>query len=258
MVFSKAKSSILLFSFLAVGCASEKQVQKALDQHPEYVFSVIEKNPERFMEIVQKASMRARVKSQEEEGKRERARLEEEMKNPLKFTWPADRATTGTKSAPIKIVEYSDFQCPFCGRGFMTVQALLKQYPGKIELMFKNLPLPMHPMAVPAAKRFEAIALQDPIKAYKFHDEVFQNQGKLGSEGEKFLDSVAKKVGANMAKMKKDMDGKAVDERINADTSEANGLGIQGTPGFLINGVALRGAMPIEKFKEIIDMKLKN
>ncbi|MGZ6265262.1 MAG: DsbA family protein, partial [Bdellovibrionota bacterium] len=127
---------------------------------------------------------------------------------------------------------------------------------GKVEFMFKNLPLPMHPMSMPAAKRFEAIALQSPEKAYKYHNEVFANQRELNAKGEKFLDEVAKKVGANVAQMKKDMDGEKVKARIQADMQEAEKFGISGTPGFIVQGVSIRGAYPFETFKGIIDKKL--
>jgi protein-disulfide isomerase len=244
-----------LFLGLA-GCASESQIQSTLEKHPEILFSAIEKNPEKFMEVVQKANMVAQRKMQEDAEKEETARLENEMKNPLKPEWTAGRATEGTKGAPIQIVEYSDFQCPFCGKGYATLQEVLKNYQGKVEFMFKNLPLPMHPMAMPAAKRFTAITLQDPAKAYKFHNEVFQNQRRLTSDGEKFLDEVAKKVGANVAQMKKDMEGDKVKSIIDADMAEAEKFGISGTPGFIVNGVSIRGAYPFETFKNIIDKKL--
>jgi protein-disulfide isomerase len=206
--------------------------------------------------VVQKANMIAQHKMQEDQEKEEQARIENEMKNPLKPEWTAGKATEGTKGAPIKIVEYSDFQCPYCRRGYATLREVMKAYPGKIEFMFKDLPLPMHPMSMPAAKRFEAIALQDPAKAYKYHNEVFENQDKLNSHGEKFLDEVAKKVGANVAQMHKDMNGDKVKQRIEADMAEAEKFGISGTPGFIVNGVSIRGAYPFETFKGIIDKKL--
>lgn len=253
-VFQKIALAVLMIGL--AGCASESQIRATLEKNPEILFSVIEKNPEKFMEVVQKANMIAQRKMQEDQEKEEQNRVENEMKNPLKPEWAAGRATEGTKGAPIKIVEYSDFQCPYCGRGFATLQEVLKKYNGKVEFMFKNLPLPMHPLAMPAAKRFEAIALQDPAKAYKFHNEVFQNQRKLNSDGEKFLDAMAAKVGANVAKMKKDMDGEEVKKRIEADMAEAEKFGISGTPGFVVQGVSIRGAYPFETFKNIIDKKL--
>lgn len=238
------------------GCASESQIRSLLEKNPDILFNAIEKNPEKFMEVVQKANMVAQRKAQEEQEKEEAGRVENEMKNPLKPEWASGRATEGTKGAPIKIVEYSDFQCPYCGKGYQTLVEVLKNYNGKVEFMFKSLPLPMHPLAMPAAKRFEAIALQDPAKAYKYHNEVFQNQRELNAKGEKFLDEVAKKVGANVAQMKKDMEGEKVKSHIEADMKEAEKFGISGTPGFIVQGVSIRGAYPFDTFKTIIDKKL--
>jgi protein-disulfide isomerase len=253
------KFVILSLGLGLAGCASESQIKSVLEKNPELLFSAIEKNPEKFMEVVQKASMVAQRKQQEDAEKEEAARVENELKNPLKPEWSADRATEGTKGAPIQIVEYSDFQCPYCGKGYQVVQQVLKEYKGKVHFMFKHLPLPMHPLAMPAAQRFEAIALQSAEKAYKFHNEVFENQRKLGGpDGEKFLDTVAAKVGANVAQMKKDMNSDKVKARIDADMAEAEKFGISGTPGFVVQGVSVRGAYPFETFKGIIDKKLAN
>jgi protein-disulfide isomerase len=116
--------------------------------------------------------------------------------------------------------------------------------------------LEFHPLAMPAAKYFEAIALQDHSKAEKFHDMVFSNQAKLSQDGEKFLKESAKSVGANLAKVEKDMASEAVTKRIAADMEEAKRFEFSGTPGFLINGVSLKGAYPFPEFKKIIDRHL--
>jgi protein-disulfide isomerase len=249
---------LIAITVAAVGCApNASQVKKVLEENPSILFSAIEKDPEGFMMTIQKAQAAARAKMQENAEKEEMARQEAEAKHPLKPKLSPDRASKGSKTAPITIVEYSDFQCPFCGQGYATLQEVLEAYPGKIHFVFKNLPLTsMHPMAMPAAKRFEAIAMQSPALAYKFHNEVFENQETLNDKGEKFLDSVAKKIGANVARMKKDMESDKVRERIQDDMREAQSFGIQGTPGFVINGVSLRGAYPFPAFKEIIDKQL--
>ena len=86
------------------------------------------------------------------------------------------RVIVGAKNAPITIVEYSDFECPYCSRGFATVKQLLSEYKGQIRFVFKHLPLDFHPLAKPAALYYEAIALQSHEKAIKFHDKIFENQ----------------------------------------------------------------------------------
>ena len=112
-------------------------------------------------------------------------------------------------------------------------------------------------MAEPAAQYYEAVALQSHDKAEKFHDIVFENQSELKSGKEKYLDSVVKKIGANLSKVKKDMESSIVKERIAADMAEAKKFDFSGTPGFLINGVSLKGAYPFDEFKKVIDRHLE-
>ncbi len=242
---------------LAVACSpSASQLKKTLESDPTILADAIKKNPAEIMEAIQTAAREAqKVMAEKAQVDEEKAR-EEELKNPKVAAMPDGRAYQGPKDAPIVLIEYSDFQCPFCKRGFETVEAVLKKYPGKVRFMYKHLPLDFHPLAMPAAKRFEAIALQSTEKAYKFHDEVFRSQEKLGAEKEKFLDAAAKKVGADLAKMKKDMEGEEVKKRIEEDMAEARKFGFQGTPGFLIAGVSLKGAYPLPEFEKIIDKKL--
>lgn len=187
--------------------------------------------------------------------KAQQAEREEEFKNPKKPKLDAARATVGSKSLPIQLIEYSDFQCPYCRKGADIVKELKEKYKGKIFFQFKHLPLPFHPYAMNAAKAFEAIALQSKEKAYKFHDAIFANQEGLG-KGDSFLFETAKSLGADVEKMKKAMDSDQVKKRIEEDMEEAKKFGIQGTPGFIVMGVTVKGAYPKEEFIGIINKKL--
>lgn len=239
------------------GCApSAKQLKETIEKDPSIVFSAIEKDPEKFIEVVNKAARQAQQKAGEKAQQEETVKRDEEFKNPLKAEIDEKRAIWGPADAKITLVEYSDFECPYCSRGFQTVEEVKKAYPGQIRFVFKHLPLDFHPMAMPAAKYFEAIARQSAEKAYKFHDMVFENQGDLKSKKEKFLEDVAKKVGADLKKLKTDLADESLMTRINADMAEAQKFGISGTPGFLINGVSLKGAYPFPEFKTIIDRHL--
>lgn len=248
-----AAVSVLMFT----GCTSKQQIEKAIEDNPDIVFNAIKKNPKRFVEVVNEAVRAAQEGAREDEAKEEQARLEEEFKNPKQPVIEEGRVIFGKKDAPITIVEYSDFQCPYCARGYQTVKEVEKEYGDKVRIVFKHLPLDFHPMAMPAAKYFEAIAMQDPKKAEKFHDEVFTNQKDLNQDGEKFLKNAAKKVGADLKKVEKDINSEQVQKRIATDMEEAKKFEFSGTPGFLINGVSLRGAYPAPEFKKIIDRHLK-
>ena len=186
----------------------------------------------------------------------EMRRMEEDFNTPVKVEIEKGRATLGDKSAPVHIIEFSDFQCPYCQKGYETVEALRQKYGKKVFFMFRHMPLQFHPLAMPAAKYFEAIALQSTQKAYKFHDTVFKNQSQFVAEGEKYLEATAKKLGVNMARVKKDMESDQVKKRIGTDMEVAQKLGLSGTPGFVAAGVRVAGAYPVEHFTQIIDRRL--
>ncbi len=242
---------------IITSCApSSKQLKEAIEKDPSIVFSAIEKDPEKFIEVVNKAAREAQSKGAEKAAKEEGSKRDEEFKNPLKPEIEENRAIWGPKDAPITVVEYSDFQCPYCSRGYQTIEEVKKAYAGKVRFVFKHLPLDFHPLAMPAAKYFEAIARQSSEKAYQFHDMIFSNQGDLGTKKEAFLKDTAKKVGADMKKLEKDLADASLMERIQKDIAEAQKFGISGTPGFIINGVSLKGAYPFPEFKTIIDRHL--
>ncbi|MCO4792725.1 MAG: thioredoxin domain-containing protein [Bacteriovoracaceae bacterium] len=254
---------MFLFFLAAVGtlsCVSEGQlkdkVAKILKENPKVLTDAIEANPAEFVEAVQKAAKNAQQVLAKKREQDEAKKLEATYDNPLKPVIRSDESIRGTKGAPITLVEYSDFECPFCTRGFKTVQEIMKAYPGKVAFVFKHLPLSFHKQAMVASRYFEAIRLDDEKKAFKFHDEIFDNQRQLRN-GEAFLKKVAKKVGANMTKLAKNLKDPKVQQRIDEDMKEAASFGMQGTPGFIINGVPVKGAYPFSHFKTIIDELVK-
>lgn len=241
------KSSLLLglaAAFAVTACTGKQQVEKIINDNPDIVFNAIKKDPKKFVTVVNEAVRTAQESGREDEAKEEAARMDEEFKSPKTAVIEEGRVIFGKKDAPVTIVEFSDFQCPYCSRGYQTVKEVEKMYGDKVRVVFKHLPLDFHPMAMPAAKYFEAIAMQDHKKAEKFHDGIFEDQKSLNSDGEKFLKNLAKKVGADLKKVEKDINSEAVQKRIAADMEEAKKFEFSGTPGFLINGVSLRGAYP--------------
>ena len=169
---------------------------------------------------------------------------------------PEGRIVRGNPAAPVTIVEFTDFQCPYCSNGARTVSAMMAKYEGKVNLVVKHYPLPFHPTALPAALYFEAIALQSPDKAWQFYDVVFANARQL-VDGEDFLKSVASSVGADMARLEKDTRSPEVYKKIAADKQEFEQAKYDGVPVFIINGTVIVGAQPPAKFIEAIDAALK-
>ena len=175
------------------------------------------------------------------------ARLEEQFRNPAKIDIGSS-PVKGPADAKITIVEFSDFQCPYCLRGRDTMEELMKAYPGQIRLVFKNLPLPMHPEAVAAARA--ALAAGKQGKFWEMHDALFASQEKLGED---LYLAKAKEFGLDAGKFKSDMTAPDVNKQIEDDQALASQRGIEGTPAFYVNGVELAGAYPVEHFKTVID-----
>lgn len=231
----------------------EKKVKEVLEKHPEYVIDVLEKNPEKVLNALQKAIEQQREQGAKKQQEDQEKAVDQMIEKPLAPKIAADEVIRGTKGAPIVLVGYSDFECPYCTRGFAVVTSLLNkpEYKGKIQFIYKHLPLNFHPNARPAARYYEAIKDQSHELAIKFHDAVFEQQGKL-KNGEKFLQEVAKKINVNMKKLEESLKNSKIDSKIDEDMKEAEQFSIEGTPGFILNGVAIRGAYPEEYFIEII------
>mgnify|MGYP001236359718 CR=1 FL=1 len=157
----------------------------------------------------------------------------------------------GGAKAPITIIEFSDYQCPFCKRGEEGVNKVMQVYGDKVRLVYRNYPLPMHSMARPAAEAAACANAQG--KFWEYHAKLFENQSTLSPD--KFKE-IAKEVGLDTAKFDECIAKKPYADKIDQDTADGNKVGVNGTPAFFINGHMLSGAQPFEKFKEIIDAEL--
>jgi len=158
----------------------------------------------------------------------------------------------GPKTAKVTIVQFSDFQCPFCSKVEPTISDLEKEYGKDIRVVWKNNPLPFHQNAMPAAKA--AVAAQQQGKFWEMHDKLFADQAHLDTAT---YEKYASELGLNMNKFKAAMADPKVEEEIKADQALAARFGAQGTPGFFINGRSLRGAQPKESFKAVIDKEIE-
>jgi protein-disulfide isomerase len=245
----------LLFALL-LGAASDaaaeisrEDLKKALEANPDLILSALKKEKGQLFTLVVEGQQEANNRKAQEEARLEEAEREKAIKNPLKPEIGPDARVRGRADAPITIVEYSDFECPYCSKGYQNLEQLRKKLGDDVRVVFKNKPLDFHPQAMPAAQWFEAIALQSPEKAWTFHDTLFEHQDKLGVD---YFKALAKDLGIDVAKAEADAKGEVVRKKIEADMREAKKFGMDGTPGYLINGVPLRGAYPVEAFDKII------
>ncbi|HXF83923.1 MAG TPA: DsbA family protein [Anaerolineales bacterium] len=158
----------------------------------------------------------------------------------------------GPKDAPITIVEFSDYQCPYCRRWHQEVfEPLFAAYPGKIRLVYRHLPLTsIHPDAFSAAEA--AMCAGEQNAYWQFHDMLFDGE-MLGSA---VYIQYARELGLNMDVFESCMRERRYQSAVQADVDFAINLGVRSTPTFFINGLAIVGAQPLEVFKDVIDQEL--
>ncbi|MCX8202556.1 MAG: DsbA family protein [Candidatus Micrarchaeota archaeon] len=158
----------------------------------------------------------------------------------------------GNPDAPITIIEYSDFQCPFCSKVQPTIEQILKDYDGKVKIYYEQFPLTqIHPNAQKAAEASLLAAEQG--KFWEYHDILFKNQDKLDV---KYLKEYASQLGLDAEKFNYGLDSGIKAQTVNKNLQEGIKNGVQGTPTFFINGHILTGAQPYSVFKQIIDSEL--
>ena len=159
----------------------------------------------------------------------------------------------GPANAPVTIVEFSDFECPFCSKAEPTVKALLAKYPDKIRLVYRDFPLPMHPRAPKAAEA--AHCAGDQGKYWEMHEKLFGQNTKLEVSD---LKAAARELqGVDGAKFDRCLDSGEKASLVEKNKKAGEDAGVSGTPAFFINGRPLSGAQPLEAFTAIVDQELK-
>lgn len=163
-----------------------------------------------------------------------------------------DHPSKGKKDAPITLIEFSDFQCPFCHRARETVNQILSAYGNKVHYVFRDFPLSFHKDAMLAHASTHCAGEQD--KYWEYSNVLWENQQNLKRDN---LVTLAKNLKLNEDKFTKCIDsGKYVDQ-INKSIKEGSAVGVTGTPAYFINGRFISGAQPFENFKEVIDEELE-
>lgn len=175
------------------------------------------------------------------------------------FVEVGDSPIRGDKNAPVTIVEFSDYQCPFCGKFFSeTLPIIEKEYinTGKVKLVYKDFPLNIHPEALKAAEAARCVREQKDDEGYwKMHDKLFENQKELSLENYK---KWAKMFGINAVKFDKCLNDGIYSKPVQKDFEYGQQLGVSGTPAFFINGRLLSGAQPFDAFKQVIEAELSS
>lgn len=158
----------------------------------------------------------------------------------------------GDKNAPVTIVEYSDFECPFCRSFHPTMQKVMSEYQGKVRWVYRHFPLTnIHPQALSAAEASECAAEQG--KFWEFGDALFTNQDSLGDS---LYKKTAEDLGLDMSKFNDCLTAGKYTSKVRDQASGGSAAGVRGTPASFINGQLVSGAVPYETLKSVIDGQL--
>lgn len=187
------------------------------------------------------------------------ARLREENKVTLSLPRPpvqrkevaAEGPSKGPATAPVTIIEFSDYECPFCSRAEESVSQVLQTYGDKVRLVYRQFPLDMHPNAQKAAEA--SLCAQDQGKFWELHKVLFENQKALTVDD---LKKHATTVGLEGKKFAECLDSGTKAAQVKKDLEDGQKVGVNGTPAFFVNGIFLNGAVPFADFKKVIDEEL--
>jgi protein-disulfide isomerase len=162
----------------------------------------------------------------------------------------AGAAVRGPKDAPVTIVEFSDFQCPYCAKAATLIEQVLRAYPRDVNFVYKNFPLPMHPHAELAARA--AIAAGRQGKFWEMHDELFRSSS-LSPEA---IHGIAQHIGLDRARFDADLTSQGVADQLDVEVRQGKVAGVRGTPSFFINN-RVAESRSLEGFKAMINEELK-
>jgi protein-disulfide isomerase len=184
------------------------------------------------------------------EGLREKSAVHVDIEPP-RIAVAADGPSRGPEGAPVTIVEFSDYQCPYCKRAEPTLDQVLKRYPEQVRLVYRHFPLDGHEQARPAAEA--AACAGDQGKFWEYHALVFQSSPQLAAEN---LRELAEKAKLDVAAFDACVAAKTHAAKVEADLDAGREAGVSGTPAFFVNGIPLSGARALPEFVKLIDREL--
>lgn len=242
---------LVLLLCLVSACAARgrdglrEDIRQVLREDPSLVLDVLKENKVAVLEAVEGGARERRALEQ-------RDRFQKALANPVKPEISADRPMLGSPAAPVTVILYSDFLCPYCARAALTVHRLVDRHPDEVRVFFKHLDL--HPQSRELSEIFEALALKSDALAWKFHDLAFARQEQIEQQGKTAVAAILKEIGADSARVARDRKDPRVAKRIDQDEEEAERFEVEGTPTFAVNGVIVPGAVPLEDLETIMGL----
>jgi protein-disulfide isomerase len=245
-VTRNALLGLLLLTLSITSCSKSVSADNPVNADLEkQVLEILRKHPEVILESVDKYQ---REQQQQQSAAREKA-VSQITSNPSAIVGKSPKRGNGK----VVLVEFSDFQCPYCAKARNSVEQFISKRSADVTLVYKHLPLTqIHNEAMPAAQA--AWAAQQQNKFWEFHDALFSNQDKLGTA---FYQATAKQLGLDVAKFDRDRNSPAAKNAIDADVKLAQSLELNGTPTFIMNGQLFSGAVPVEEFEKRLTTKEK-
>ena len=232
--------SFTIACIFLTGCSTDAANNPALE---EQVLEIIRNNPQVLIESVQ-----AYQKQQEDNMRASRQTfLQQMLTNPAGII--GNSPTFGSTEQNIVLVEFSDFQCPFCSEAHDKVKTFMEKHQGEVTLTYKHLPLTgIHPEALPAAKA--SWAAQQQGKFWEYHDALFEQQKQLGED---LYVTIAQELNLDVEKFNSDRNSNEAEAAVNRDTQLARELGINGTPFFFLNQEAFSGALGVSEMEKVLE-----
>ena len=228
----------------------QTQLEALLREHPEIILDVLRNHSEEVLDIAQEGAEKRRRHSL-------LSQWESDIKHPKKVALDG-RPIGGPDNAPVTIIAFSDFLCTYCHQAAFTLGTLMKRYPGKIRLVFKQVPKDESGRI--ASRWFLAAYDQDKAKAWKMYAVLFDRQRDLETDLEGTLKTAAQEAGLDVARIESDLETKIQKHMaiLDGDSADAKALGFVGTPYFLVNDMVIRGALPLDNFIDAVELALKN
>lgn len=164
-----------------------------------------------------------------------------------------DSPVRGAATAPVTLVEFSDFQCPFCVAATPQIDAILKTYPTQLKLIFKEFPLDSHSQAALAAAA--ALAAHKQGKFWQLHDAMFAQKGNLSRRG---ILALAAGIGLDMPRFQADLDSAQIKQAVQKEMGQGEQIGVDSTPTLFVDGQRFNGALTLASLKPVIEAELKH
>ncbi len=235
--------SLALAMSVSLSAPAKAEMPKDEKELKAFILQTISENPSKILDAAQNGSKSKHIEAQKSQWAKDKKEVKEFR--------TAGRPVLGDASAPVTIIEFANFDCGHCRVARGLVNEILKEYKGKIKIIFKSVPFDDNNHSITAVKYFYAIAAQNMDEAWRFYETLIENQEYLRNHGEIYIKGVANGLKIDRQKLAYDLyNDTKLQVMLQEDKADAEKYNIQGTPTFVVNNVVIRGAVPIEIIRE--------